>query len=264
MYITEEQYKIASNNGIRKETVYMRVHTYGWSIEKAITMKTMKKSECRRKYPIEVYESLEKNNIGITTFHSRIHRGWTVEDACTIKSSQIVKYSNRIKNKKFKYLSTGIKEIKKELFNPIANLEYSNKPSGGLWSAPYRNMDVYKSDWMEFCIESDFNKENLKYGVIFELKENTKIYTIDKLEDLEILYNKYKAKDINNAFNNKRLDFEKISKEYDALYLTVKGQIETRFGMDWFSSLNLYGWDCETMLVFNFDCIENQQYVDLE
>ena len=46
-------------------------------------------------------------------------------------------------------------------------------------------------------------------------------------------------------------DFEKMVKMgYDAIYLTDKGQMETRFTMP-----DLYGWDCECVLVMNPDCV---------
>ena len=51
------------------------------------------------------------------------------------------------------------------------------------------------------------------------------------------------------------IDFEKmLSDGIDAIYLTEKGEQETRF-----ESPGLYGWDCECVLVMNPDCITTKK-----
>lgn len=84
MYLTKEDYKQAERLGIRKLTLYNRVYYYGWSKERALTQKPMKREERRRKYPDWVFENLEKNGISKTTFYVRISKyKWSVEKACT-------------------------------------------------------------------------------------------------------------------------------------------------------------------------------------
>jgi len=42
------------------------------------------------------------------------------------------------------------------------------------------------------------------------------------------------------------LDFEQLSKTYDAVWLTYNGERKTRY-----SNPDLYGWDCESVLILN-------------
>ena len=268
MFVSDEQYEIALKNGIKKSTVYARVYKYGWDIQKAITTKTMSKSECSKKYPDFVYESLKKNNIKRTTFGERIHNGWNVLDACSIPPNKKKEYRAKnaiITNKKF--LTVGINNIKQQLFEPIKNTEYSNKPSGGLWSSPYNEDGEYKSDWLRFCIESDFNTHKINHGVLFTLHKDSRICIINSMEDLEKIYELYKGNGIEGySFYQKTLDFEKLASDYDAIYLTDEGQWKTRFPRDSMlgKSINLYGWDVETLLVLNFYCIKKWEHIDLE
>lgn len=94
-------------------------------------------------------------------------------------------------------------------------------------------------------------------GVVFNLKDNTRIYTINTYKDLEWLMERYKD---NNSFSFKpTLDFERISKDYDVIELTEAGQWETRFS----HPFNLYGWDVESILVLNFDVIGKQKGINI-
>lgn len=92
-FITDEHYEIAKKNGIKRWTVYCRVNVYGWTVQEAITRKTMKKSECHKKYPDWVHKALKQNGISHITFYARLNRGWTIEHACTIPPGKIAKYS---------------------------------------------------------------------------------------------------------------------------------------------------------------------------
>ena len=48
------------------------------------------------------------------------------------------------------------------------------------------------------------------------------------------------------------IDFKEASKTWDAIFLTEKGQRETRFT----HPKNLYGWDCESVLILNSNIIQ--------
>lgn len=47
------------------------------------------------------------------------------------------------------------------------------------------------------------------------------------------------------------LDYEKLAEVYDGMLLTEKGETTTRY-----SPISLYGWDCESIVLFNLDCIK--------
>lgn len=147
-------------------------------------------------------------------------------------------------------------KITKEKFNRIQNGSFI-KPKGGLWLSPYTKDNEYTSQWHYFLTnEMDINTKGMK-GTIVRIKENARILVIDSLDDLKKIFEKYELPlDVSTFF--RVLDFEKLAKDYDAILLTEKGQWLTRL-----SQPNLYGWDIESMLVMNFDIIEEDLIIDL-
>ena len=82
-YITDEQYKIGIENGIKKSTIYRRVYQYGWDIEKAITVPVIDREHRSRKYPKKYTDLALSNGICLVTFYSRLKKGWSFEEAAT-------------------------------------------------------------------------------------------------------------------------------------------------------------------------------------
>ena len=85
MFITEEHYKIAKENGIQEATLYRRVHQYGWDIEKAITTPPIPRQSRSRKHPKKYTDLALANGVCLITFYARLKRGWTYEQASSIK-----------------------------------------------------------------------------------------------------------------------------------------------------------------------------------
>ena len=132
-------------------------------------------------------------------------------------------------------------------FRPIKNRPEFCKPSGGLWSSPVNS--TY--GWRDWCKSEDFHRGEPGTEFKFHLKEGSRVYKIDNVYDLISVPYKTQRRYIRDG---KMIDFEGMAKEYDAILLTVNGEHETRysdreFGMD------LYGWDCETLLVLRPECI---------
>lgn len=147
--------------------------------------------------------------------------------------------------------------IKREKFESVTNRGFI-KPNGGLWLAPYNKDNEYKSEWHDFLVnEMDISVKGMK-GTIVRIKNNAKILIIDSLEDLKHTLENYEFIDSRGFTYTRLLDFEKLAKDYDAILLTEKGQWLTRL-----SQPNLYGWDIESMLVMNFDIIEEDLIIDL-
>ena len=149
-----------------------------------------------------------------------------------------------------RYIVLGKTELKEELFNTDLTDNGINKPKGGLWSSPY-NKDTI-SGWYQFCKEENFVKADNTVGVIFTLKEEARVYTIDSKEDLDNLVNKYPNDVLAILKEIAGLNFIAVSKDYDAIHLTEEGQWKTRNTYP----NTLYGWDCETLLVLNFNAID--------
>lgn len=96
-----------------------------------------------------------------------------------------------------KLITTGISELNNQQFKPITNdkHDFRNKPLGGIWASTYYEDEEYGhfSDWIRYCVFDFFRdeKDNLmdeylqkyKNGVIFEIKDSSKICEIDNISD---------------------------------------------------------------------------------
>ena len=140
-----------------------------------------------------------------------------------------------------------------ERFKPVSNGSMSNKPMGGLWASP---VDA-EYGWRYWCRAEDFHQENLKEAFRFSLRPEARVLVIDSKEDLNNLPGRFFLKDVglsSSIYSNRAsIDFERISQEYDAIFLTEKGEEETRdwYDEDGFPQRDLCTWDCETLLVLN-------------
>lgn len=146
---------------------------------------------------------------------------------------------------------------KKDQLNKVKNQMFI-KPVGGLWTSTYD--EIYGSDWHQWCLSEDFCLDvDYSYWVL-NVKPSANIYVIDCYEDLEQLYEQYPFEDYPALFfleSFKQLDYEAISKDYDGIHLTKRGEAETRFS----TPLNLYGYDCECTLFFNW-CFSQIEQLD--
>jgi len=164
------------------------------------------------------------------------------------------------------HIIIGKKELNKEEFKLIKN-NLGNKPRGGLWASPYHPDKEYISGWHEWC-SSEMDHWLSNDSVVLEIKEDARIFTIDSQDDLiEFIKIIGIAEDeLTKTLKFKMLsypDFEKVSQIFDVVYLTEEGQWDTRFsnnGCDY----NLYGWDCESILILNYDCIKTWEYKKLD
>ena len=78
-YITPEDYKIAEENGISKDTLLSRVRKLGWDVDKAIT----KPVRVKRKFTEEEIKTMEENGVNRNIAAGRRYWGWTLEEAIT-------------------------------------------------------------------------------------------------------------------------------------------------------------------------------------
>ena len=70
-----------------------------------------------------------------------------------------------------KILSAGIDEINFDISADSFNghMTFLNKPSNALWGSTYTPQDYYKSDWLCWCINEDFELDRYNHGVIYNL-----------------------------------------------------------------------------------------------
>jgi len=120
-------------------------------------------------------------------------------------------------------------------FEAIKNREGFAKPKGGLWASPIDS----NYGWRDWCFDNDFHVDRLDSYFTFQLCGN--VFVIDGMHDA------LKLPWLGNDRFFRYPDFEHILNiGYDAVYLTLLGEEETRFGEPSF-----YGWDCESVLVMN-------------
>lgn len=147
----------------------------------------------------------------------------------------------------------GDAKFSKRKFLPIRNAGWI-KPTGGLWTSPVNS----KHSWKSWCKGADFRDCKKEPFFKLRLKEDSRIYIVETPEDIKRLP-EYSDDSIRTliqsiarpAFFAHTPDFEAISKSYDAIWLTAKGERNTRF-----SSPSFYGWDCETVLILNKKAID--------
>lgn len=131
----------------------------------------------------------------------------------------------------------GNTHYNRDLIKPICDVPFRNKPKGGLWTSPVDS----EYGW---C---DWSKDN-EYGDLsshFDLDFEGTVFEIDSVEDMNDL-------PWIEQGNMHFVSFEPlVFMGYDAIHLTAKGEQETRL----IYPKDLYGWDCETVLVMNRNAI---------
>lgn len=151
------------------------------------------------------------------------------------------------------FITHGKECFDRDQFIIPSNRPYINKPYGGLWGCRYKPYS--NSAWHEWCVSERFFTEALKSGFIYSIKEDSRLYIIDTYRDLEEITDRFPNDKDDLLFPNKTIDYVGIMKEYDAIYLTDRGQSVTRHSRPY----SLYGWDVESILILNGDIIINDR-----
>lgn len=144
------------------------------------------------------------------------------------------------------YIHYGYDSFVKDCFLHIKNRAYFNKPYGGLWASPIDAAD----NWFDWCCENNFRMDKLSKSFQFDISPTANIISIASVDDGRKL-----VSDLPEIFSFDRtffnipelcIDFEKLlSHGVDAI--SFKLNAETY----WL----LYGWDVDSLLVLNPDCI---------
>jgi hypothetical protein len=151
------------------------------------------------------------------------------------------------------------------------------KPSGGVWLSTLDERGL--SSWDELMGEAAGDTK--QYNMSF--KPDARIVVIDSLEDYRKLLDIYpyqaefneQAKTFANAMgpmisngffainaageSKRTIDFEKLSKKYDAVFLTQRGLYACGRGnlqQDMGNDMSLYMWDIESAFVLNPEALK--------
>jgi hypothetical protein len=135
-------------------------------------------------------------------------------------------------------ISYGLGEYDTGKFRPVRNNNFV-KPAGGLWASPVKA----RFGWRKWCQDESFGDLSSS----FEFSIEGRVMVIDSLSDASQM-----PWLVSHGGSLTVPDFEKmVSQGVDAVYLTRRGELETRYSRPY----NLYGWDCECVLVMNPACI---------
>lgn len=143
-----------------------------------------------------------------------------------------------------KYITYSLNKYDPALFHPIYNSPSHNKPIGGLWASPLS--DEYRT-WFDFA-SNTFELKRNDPNFTFELKDDARILKIHTDADIDKLPIR---KGIRGSIHD-HIDFEFLAKQFDAMFVTRWSHDVERLYKPSF-----YGWDCDTLLVFNPECIIN-------
>lgn len=165
------------------------------------------------------------------------------------------------------YVTIGTKNIAEDIFRKILRPLDINfyKPNGGLWSSEFISRIYCISEWHDYLLYEDqetASYKNINAGAILTLKNNAKILNIDSEEKIIELSQKYPSWHyILTHYDNPELniiDFETLSKDYDGVEVSINKLGYNKPG------LTFNSWSVNTLLLFNLNCIEKYQSVDIE
>ena len=140
------------------------------------------------------------------------------------------------------YIHYGSDRFAPELFSPPSNRFGFNKPNGGLWASA---VDA-EYGWKEWSIDNGWCLKSLKKSFTFRLKENANIIVINTVADVAQLP---LQDDTEGLTVLKPIDFERLVEDgVDAIEVTLTNDSRLYY--------ELYGWDCDCILVLNPDIIE--------
>lgn len=136
------------------------------------------------------------------------------------------------------YIHYGAKHFDKSLFQEIKNVSFV-KPEGGLWASDIKA----KYGWKQWTQDNQFMTEKYREDNCFKfrLKDKAKVLRIEKPSDL---INLPKDQTLIKLRFYECLDFEELKKKYDAIEVIIDK-------LYW----DLYGWDCDSILILNKDVI---------
>lgn len=150
------------------------------------------------------------------------------------------------------FIHYGADHFDKDKFNYVKNAGIGGicckpYPHTCLWASPIDDQD----GWHDWCETNWFHLDRLNKSFKFKLKEKSRVLKVVTLDDLTNFLNKYCDQD---EWRSIRVDFESIAQFYDALFVKIYTEDCEDFQQQ--AYWQLYGWDVDSLLIFNPDIIE--------
>ena len=147
------------------------------------------------------------------------------------------------------YIHYGCKNFDPQKIKQVKNRMYLGKPSGGFWSSPIES----EYSWKQWNDSSQCSECREDLSVKFYVKNTANILEIHNLNDAQKIIDNYpmpvppEYKEL--LFDlMPSIDWEKISKEYDGVEIFLTETPELNHKLPY--------WDCDSLVIFNGDCIE--------
>ena len=167
---------------------------------------------------------------------------------------------------KQEYIMVGTKTVSKEVFRsvlrPVDN--YNFIPNGGFWACEYNKLHI--SDWFEYLISAAqelIAYKDITSGILFTLKDDAKILTINSIEALRSIIDKYPSyHHLLNYYGivtdlQQSINFELLSKDYDGIFVNYANLVYPQ------KTVIFDSWTVSTLLLFNLDAIESYKKVNI-
>ena len=146
------------------------------------------------------------------------------------------------------YIHYGHGAFDTRLFRPAGNGgNLPIKPRGGLWGSSIESSE----SWKDWCGCSNFRDCDDAVSFKFAVRDPSKVFFVDSEESFKELAGRYgKTNKARFGFGDEAvfIDFEKMIRDgWDALEISI-----TDYGSLYYL---LYGWDCDSIVVFNRDAV---------
>lgn len=142
---------------------------------------------------------------------------------------------------------------------PVSGTRMMKPLGGGLWASP---VDSDRT-WHQWCIDEHWNEDSLQEYFDFQLTNNAKIFVINSADDFfkflymfpsdrileeyeKIIYKPFVTADKREVVCYP--DYLKVSQMYDG--------VEVNISRDYDLYYRMYGWDVDSIVVWNYDVIE--------
>lgn len=178
------------------------------------------------------------------------------------------------------YITFGVDSPDKLVFSELG-CGAGLKPYGGIYA--YKEPEE-SGNFIGWCKTEKADREQLRTGLKFSIKEDARIYTINSWADIQELLRKYPIfrtvkKDSSEIIVDIQIDYGKMSGDYDVISLSHEGfantplkesrlidivsadilpvELQHRYEIDRLLEINTSGWEVACSYIFRKEVMEN-------
>lgn len=130
----------------------------------------------------------------------------------------------------------------------LVNQKFSIKPTGALYTSPVGS----NHGWRQWCEAGSYGCG--EYGIELDIDDSS-LFVVNSIADMNNLpWVQYPNAPLIGHVNYLSL----MDKGFTGVWLTEMGEIETRWAD---TRMNLYGWDCETVAIFDEEIITDWYHI---